>query len=106
MLLKRLQDIFEEDCRTGVLGQQELRKMASVVLTSMDKDSNSKIGCSEFIQACTNDGEISLHRMADFFSAKQPKQFMRRLFDDTDLRASKVDMRRTKSFESSLDTSD
>merc|ERR1712008_153143 len=47
-------------------------------------------GCSEFIQACTNDGEIPLHRMAHFFNAKQPKQFLRRLFDNTDKMATSV----------------
>merc|ERR1719195_342771 len=100
-LLQRLEEIFEADCRAGVLGQQELKKMATVVFTAMDTDGNRQIGCSEFIQACTNDGEISLHKMADFFSAKQPKQFLRRIFDDTDQRAHVANSRlTTQTFES------
>merc|ERR1719433_459564 len=75
--------------------------MATVVFTAMDTDGNRQIGCSEFIQACTNDGEISLHKMADFFSAKQPKQFLRRIFDDTDQRAHVANSRlTTQTFES------
>jgi Ca2+-binding EF-hand superfamily protein len=90
MLLHRLEDIFAESRSTGELGKEELAKMAGVVFTSMDEDSSGQIGCSEFIDACTNDGEISLHRMANFFNSKQPKQFARRLFDDTNSEANRM----------------
>jgi hypothetical protein len=87
MLHERLQDIFGEATH---LGQTELMKMASVIFTSMDKDRSGQINCAEFIQSCTNDGEISLDRMAHFFDADQPKQFLRRLFDNTHREANKV----------------
>merc|ERR1712129_35510 len=73
MLLTRLEDIF-----TGSeeMGEEELKKMAGVIFTSMDQDNSGKIDCSEFIDSCTNDGEISLQQMANFFTASKPKQFM------------------------------
>merc|ERR1712129_15601 len=43
MLLQRLEDIFEDVRSTGLLGQEELMKMASVVFTSMDKDTSGHI---------------------------------------------------------------
>jgi hypothetical protein len=84
MLLQRLEDIFEEVTSTGLLRHEELKKMATVVFTSMDKDGNGAIGCSEFVQTCTNDGEITLRRMANFFGGQGSKSCMRKLFDNTD----------------------
>lgn len=79
-MLERLEDIF-----CGDLQQEELTKLAAVVFTSMDKDHNDEIVCSEFIKSSTDDGEINLATLTKFFHTQYPERtnHLQRLLDDT-----------------------
>jgi len=56
-----------------------------VVFRTMDTDMSGRIGCREFIEACTNDGEITMHRMAQYFHKDDlAVHSLRKFFDDTE----------------------
>jgi len=62
-----------------------------VVFRTMDTDMSGRIGCREFIEACTNDGEITMHRMARYFHKDDSAaQSLRKFFDDTEKVAVRV----------------
>merc|ERR1712038_1716156 len=83
MLRRHLEDIFAEEGSCGLLEPEEVKTMAAVVFQQMDKNESGEIGCSEFIQACTDDGEISLKMMARFFDTDQKISRTARLLDST-----------------------
>jgi len=83
MLRRRLEDIFAEHGRSGLLQPEEINTMAAVVFHRMDKNASGEICCREFIQACTDDGEISLEMMAHFFDVDNDFSRMRGLLDST-----------------------
>merc|ERR550532_302680 len=90
MILGRLQDVFLDVWRDGCLEGDELEKMTCVAFMSMDKDQSGKVGCREFIEACTNDGEITMQRMAKVFHKSRATHFLHRLLDDTQAVASRT----------------
>jgi len=83
MLRRRLADIFMKHGNSGLLTPDEIDTMAAMVFHQMDKDDSGEICCNEFIEACTDDGEISLQMMAHFFDDKKNVSRMRHLLDST-----------------------
>ena len=90
MLLGRLQDVFLDEFNVGELQVDELQKMTCVAFMSMDKDQSGKVGCREFIEACTNDGEITMQRMAKVFHISKAARSLHRFLDDTQMVASQT----------------
>jgi len=92
LLLSRLKDVFSDLCRTGKLQPEEIVRMAAVVFTTMDTDNSGAIGPHEFISACTDDGEITMQRMAKYFHKGADSRFhsLRKYLDDTHLAAHRV----------------
>jgi len=90
LLLSRLQDLFLGQSRTGELKDEEIVRMACAVFVTMDTDSDGQIGCREFIESCTNDGELTMQRMAQFFHRDTGIRSLRRFLDDTHVVAHRV----------------
>jgi len=100
VLLKRLERIFGESLR-----EDELTGMAAVVFSSMDKDHNGEIGCREFIEASTHDGEIPISLMTRFFQVRHGarlgrlqemlQEMLREMLDDTHRQQNLVGTRST-----------
>jgi len=90
VLLDRLQDVFLGACRAGKLQAEEVLNMTCVVFATMDASGDSKIECREFMEACTNDGEISMQKMAQFFHRDESVRSWRKFLDDTHLVTSKA----------------
>jgi len=100
-LLERLEDIFRGD-----LQKDELTKLAAVVFTSMDKDHDDEIVCSEFLQSSTDDGEINLSTMIKFFHSQDSERNLRlqRILDDTEQRTKSLILKnRTRLFTPELE---
>jgi len=83
MMFKRLQSIFQAQLDSGILDENELLKMTAVIFNLMDKDGGGRVCCGEFIEACTDDGELNLNRMAQFFDEDRKISYVRRFFDNT-----------------------
>jgi len=86
LLLTRLMDVFMDVCQSGKLMPEEVVRMACVVFVTMDTDKSGLIGCREFIAACTDDGEITMQRMARYFHKDETAlKSLRMVLDDTHL---------------------
>jgi len=83
MFLNRLKDIFKDHYDAGILDAEELGKMCTVIFNVMDTAGTGKISCSEFIEACTDDCDIDMNRLAIFFDKDQKLGAIRWLLDDT-----------------------
>jgi len=90
MLLSRLQDVFLAACRAGKLQAEEVVHMTSVVFGTMDCNTDGKVVCREFMEACTNDGEISMQKLVQFFHRSESGHSLRKFLDDTHLVTSKT----------------
>jgi len=91
LLLLRLQDVLSDVIRAGGLLGEEVVRMACSVFMTMDRNKNDSIECREFIESCTNDGEITMQRMARYFHNDDHKMHsLRKLLDDTHVVAQKT----------------
>jgi len=87
LLLERLEDIFR-----GLLTKEEIMRLATVVFKTMDEDNTDEIRATDFIKACTDDGEMALSTLTRFFhtEASGRRFVLQRILDDTESRATTV----------------
>jgi len=87
LLLERLEDLFR-----GLLTKEEIMRLATVVFKTMDEDNTDEIRATDFIKACTDDGEMALSTLTRFFHTEDSDRHfvLQRILDDTESLATTV----------------
>jgi len=78
---QRLEDCFSAEIESGILTEQETRRMAEATFQALNVDGADYIGLSEFLRAFTVDNSISVEHAAKFFDQDAKLGRLQRLVD-------------------------